>query len=239
MILMISGMGEGNRIYDQLTAEGLSVMRVNTFHFTAAEKMRDGLNQIFAQNQVELLLDASHAFPEGLSGKIRDICRDSGIPYIKYVRKELELPDSPLIIPVYTWEEAVLKSGDHGDTVFLTTGSYNLEGFLENPGLTGKRIVVRLLPNHKVIQRVEALGIPSKDIIAMQGPFTRELNRAMFKMYRASVIVTKDSGKKGGTDSKISAALSLNIPVVVIKRPVSQADDEVYSYQQILKRLRK
>jgi precorrin-6A/cobalt-precorrin-6A reductase len=105
--------------------------------------------------------------------------------------------------------------------------------------MAGRRVVVRVLPDHQVIEKVRSMGVAPKDIVAMQGPFSKEMNRITFKMYNASVIVTKDSGRAGGTDTKIAAALQLKIPVVLIKRPklLEKDGDTVHTYEQVLEKV--
>jgi precorrin-6A/cobalt-precorrin-6A reductase len=200
------------------------------------------LEPLLKNRTVQILIDASHPFPGGLSALAKGLCRTSGIPHIRFVREEVDLPESPLLFPVYSWEEAAQKAAELGNTIFLTTGSYNLELFVKHPAMTGKRIVVRVLPDHRVIEAVQLLGIIPRDIVAMQGPFSKDMNRFTFKMYNASVIVTKDSGRVGGTDSKISAALGLKIPVVIIKRSQLLEKDgdtlyTVYTYEQVLEKV--
>jgi len=56
----------------------------------------------------------------------------------------------------------------------------------------------------------------------------------LFKMYKASVIVTKDSGKAGGTATKIDAALSLKIPIVIVKSN-TQDFQPCYALEQVIK----
>ena len=72
----------------------------------------------------------------------------------------------------------------------------------------------------------------------MQGPFTTELNAETFKHCRADVIITKNSGKVGGADTKLAAAKILNLPVVMIDRPkifypnIAKTFDEVLNFIQ-------
>ncbi|MCL6477030.1 MAG: precorrin-6A/cobalt-precorrin-6A reductase, partial [Peptococcaceae bacterium] len=53
--------------------------------------------------------------------------------------------------------------------------------------------------------------------VAMQGPFSVKLNKAIFQAYRAGVVVTRDGGKAGGTYNKVKAALELKVPLVLIR----------------------
>jgi len=86
-----------------------------------------------------------------------------------------------------------------------------------------------VLPEPEVITVCRRLGFAPADIVAMQGPFSHQLNVALFREYGADVIVTKNSGLVGGTASKMSAAQELGLALVVIGRPVAEysrvADD--------------
>ncbi|MGR3319869.1 MAG: precorrin-6A/cobalt-precorrin-6A reductase [Candidatus Anammoxibacter sp.] len=62
-------------------------------------------------------------------------------------------------------------------------------------------------------------GIHASNIIALQGPFSFELNKALYERFKVDTIVTKDSGKQGGVIEKIDAAVKSEINVVLIKRP--------------------
>jgi precorrin-6A/cobalt-precorrin-6A reductase len=62
------------------------------------------------------------------------------------------------------------------------------------------------------------MGIKSSNILAVQGPFSLEFNKAVFNQYHIEVVVTKDSGKSGGVPEKIQAAMETGIDTVVIKR---------------------
>lgn len=230
MILVLAGTREGREIESLLTLKGYEVLSVIK---------QSGFDEIPKSESIQLVIDTSHPFPGSISGLAKDFCRQRNIPYLRFIRDEVELPVSPLLYPVDSWEQAAEKAARFGNTVFLTTGSYNLELFLNHPSLVGKRLVVRVLPDHQVIEKVQSLGVAPKNIVAMQGPFSKEMNRITFKMYNASVIVTKDSGRAGGTDTKLSAALQLKIPVVIIKRPKLQAQDYdiVHTYEQVLDRV--
>ena len=56
-------------------------------------------------------------------------------------------------------------------------------------------------------------------LIAMQGPFSKELNIAMLKDTDADYFVTKESGKAGGFEEKLEAAKETGVTLVVIGRP--------------------
>lgn len=252
MIIVLSGTLEGREITSLLTEKGYEVLAITAVELGTGivvktsegvvekHSSRGGLETVINSRPAKLIIDTTHPFPARISETAKELCREKKINYLRFVRQEVVLPDSPLLYPVYSWEEAAKQAAKLGNTIFMTTGSYNLEGFLKHPDLADKRVVVRVLPEHRVIEKVQSLGIVPRDIVAMHGPFSKDINRATFKMYNASVIVTKDSGRAGGTDSKIAAALSLNIPVVIIKRTGCKDEslDTVENYPQLLERVK-
>ena len=101
--------------------------------------------------------------------------------------------------------------------------------------LKGCNITARVLPTAEVLAQCEKLGLTPKQIIAMQGPFTTEMNVEQFKHAQAEVIVTKDGGKIGGADTKIAAAQILNLPVVIIDRPKISYPNVAATFYEVLK----
>ena len=88
--------------------------------------------------------------------------------------------------------------------VLLTTGSKELHHFAR-PGLA-ERCYPRVLPMADSLERCLTLGFPPKNIICMQGPFSRELNVALLRQYHIQTLVTKDTGGYGGFREKAEAA---------------------------------
>jgi precorrin-6A/cobalt-precorrin-6A reductase len=79
--------------------------------------------------------------------------------------------------------------------------------------------VARILPTTFSIEKCQEAGIPPQNIVAMQGTYSKEFNQALMKEYDIKVVVTKESGKSGGTPSKLQAALELGIHIVMVMRP--------------------
>lgn len=69
------------------------------------------------------------------------------------------------------------------------------------------------------MEKCEQLGLPQKNIIAIQGPFSKEFDKALYKQYGVTLMVTKESGKVGSVDEKVEAAKELGIEVILIGRP--------------------
>lgn len=48
------------------------------------------------------------------------------------------------------------------------------------------------------------------------------------------MVVTKNSGNTGGTDTKFQAAIELDLPLVIIDRPKVNYSQKAESFQQVL-----
>ena len=53
-------------------------------------------------------------------------------------------------------------------------------------------------------------GIKGRQILALQGPFSTEMNAAILKQYDIHHMVTKNSGRTGGYQEKLEAAKILD-----------------------------
>ena len=102
----------------------------------------------------------------------------------------------------------------------LTKGSKTLSIFTESlrsePDI---RLIARMLPTTDNMEKCTELGVKQKNIIAMQGPFSRAFNEALYRHYETTLMITKESGKTGAVDEKVEAALDMGIEVIVIGRP--------------------
>ena len=82
----------------------------------------------------------------------------------------------------------------------------------------------RVLPTHEGLAACEAAGVPHGNIIALQGPFTRELNEALMRRFDIGYLVTKDGGAPGGFGEKAQAARNVGARLVVIRRPADSGE---------------
>jgi len=184
---------------------------------------------------ITAVVDATHPYAAQISATAMKICRELDLPYLRYERPAWSA-DYDKVERVADYEAAAAAAAKYarsGETVFLTTGSRSLPIFCNSPALRERRIVARVLPTTKVLAACEDLGILPKDIVAMQGPFSQGLNEELFRAYEAKVIVTKDAGRLGGVDTKLSAAARLSLPVVMIERPKLNYEQMANDFEQV------
>ena len=248
-IFLTAGTEDGRKLAEFLTRHGHNVtvsvvseygkkilqqyndIEINDKSLNAAELTEN------LRGKFDILVDATHPYAVNVSQNAIDACRRAEIPYIRFERPEVEVNDEN-IFRVDGYESAAIKAAELGKNIFITTGSRNLKKFIESPALKDCNLTVRILPTAEVLKECESYGLTPKQIIAMQGPFTTELNAETFKHCRADVIITKNSGKVGGADTKLAAAKILNLPVVMIDRPkifypnIAKTFDEVLNFIQ-------
>ncbi|GMA63438.1 precorrin-6A reductase [Alicyclobacillus fastidiosus] len=180
----------------------------------------DSMCQLLDEIGATALVDASHPFAEEAHRTAMAAADARGIPYIRFERATQEFGDSELVTYVDTYEQAADYALSRKGSIMLTTGSKTLQIFTER--LLGRddiRLVARMLPRVDNMEKCAKLRLEQRNIIAMQGPFSRELNEALYRHYETTLMVTKESGGPGAVDDKVAAALAMGIEVVVIGRP--------------------
>ena len=193
---------------------------------------RDELTLILRGGKFDCLVDASHPYAKNVSTNAISAAQAAKIFYVRYERAEIDF-DYEKIFRVDSYEAAALKARELGKNIFLTTGSRTLKIFVDL--LKDCNLTARVLPTADVLAQCEALGLTPKQIVAMQGAFSVELNAELFKHADAEVIVTKNSGQIGGADTKIAAAQLLNLPVVMIDRPKIAYPNLAATFDEVLK----
>ncbi len=249
MILLLGGTSESNSISKFLvergypvlistaTPHGASLARETGAQTLCGRMDSEDMRRLLEARGIRVLVDASHPFAENVSKNARLACERCNTGYIRFTRKEEALPDSPLIHPVGSYREAAELSVKLGNTIFLATGSKTAEIFIAASRAGGKRLIIRVLPDAAVISWLLEKEVKAGDIVAMQGPFGFELNMALLRQYRADVLVTKESGAEGGLKQKLDAAVALQMPVVLIRRP-PEPEDAVFTPDELLIRIK-
>jgi precorrin-6A/cobalt-precorrin-6A reductase len=104
-----------------------------------------------------------------------------------------------------------------GARALLTIGAKQLKHFAALHG--SMHLIARILPSVLSLQQALAAGFTPHRLLCLRPPFSCEFNRAILREYRIDVLLTKDSGREGGVEEKVLAAVDLGVPVVLIRRP--------------------
>ncbi|MEA9389335.1 precorrin-6A reductase [Acerihabitans sp. TG2] len=182
------------------------------------------------------VIDASHPYAELASHNLAAACAELGLPLTRYERpSDIATINHPLLLPVDSVEQACQTAAALGERIMLTTGSKQLADYVR--WLPGKTLIARVLPLAGILAECATLGLGVNQVIAMTGPFSHELNVALYRHFRPQVMITKESGREGGYTEKVRPCLEMNIPCVVIRRPVMHWDDVIATPEAFERRL--
>jgi precorrin-3B C17-methyltransferase len=230
-VWVFSGTGDGNALAAELFARGYRLI-VSTASDYGAElasealpglDVRSGKKGIEArrgelqQSRAGAIVDATHPFATDISTQLTQLACELNIPYIRYERPGVTLAGFDHHVP--DMPAAARQAMEIGQRIFLATGIKDLQTFLQQPSAETRCWFLRITPDADSLERALKLGVPRSNICAMQGPFSTELNVALWSSWKVDCVVTKESGEAGGFQSKVDAACKLGIPLIVVERP--------------------
>lgn len=174
----------------------------------------------------DLCIDATHPYAVEATKNIRAAAAQAGVEYHRLLRAPSPLPEGARVFA--NAAEAAQMLAETTGNILLTTGAKELGAFASIPA---QRLYPRVLPTQEGIAACEAAGIPHRNIIAMQGPFSQALNEALIQQFEIQWLVTKDGGAAGGFAEKVQAAQSTGAQLVVLRRPPEQGEtaDELFT----------
>ena len=249
-ILIFAGTTEGRELAEMLVRNGVACdVRVATEYGSMVLQESsllkihqgrldiDGMKRLYEETGCDIVVDATHPYADIVTDTIKKSLEGNSITYIRLLRVDYNNnSDSSVIdknIIRYDSTEKCSKAlADTEGRILLTTGSKELKAFCNDESLKN-RLVVRVLPGMESLKLCYDAGLEGKQIIAMQGPFTKETNKAIIEQYDIKHLVTKESGTTGGVDTKLEAAYECGVTVHAISRP--QSDITGYSMNETVK----
>jgi precorrin-6Y C5,15-methyltransferase (decarboxylating) len=244
-IVIFAGTLEGRRLAEYLANTGIRIHvcvateygekllpQGDNITITATRLDSGDMKKLFLEEQVSLVIDATHPYAVVVSENIKKACCEAKQEYIRLVRKSMKQKSSSEIW-VESVDAAVAYLKETKGNVLITTGSKELASYAGVEDYKD-RFYARVLSTPEVVAQCTKLGFEGRNLICMQGPCSEELNYAMLKQIDAKYIVTKESGQIGGFLEKLDAAKQANVKAIVVGRPVLE---EGYSYEECLKLL--
>lgn len=180
------------------------------------------IEELIRRENAGLVIDATHPYADQATANIRRACSHfPDVKLLRCLREEGEAEKNEAVHVVASVQEAVRWLNGQEGNILLTTGSKDLEVFSQIPDCR-QRIYVRVLPLEASVRCCREQGYEGRHIIAMQGPFSAEMNQAHLREYNCRFLVTKDGGKAGGFEEKLKGAAGAGAEVLVIRRPLDQ-----------------
>ena len=205
---------------------------------SAGRLPEETIRQMLETERYSLVIDATHPYAAAVTESISAACEETGTRYLRLLREEADAggqtgssggPDGHIGSDISSGEtDSVIYVADAREAadflktaegnILLTTGSKEIAVYAQIPGFA-ERVYARVLPVESSVAACREAGMKPSHIIAMQGPFSLEMNAAMLGHVRASWLVTKDSGEPGGFQEKADAAKRTGTSFLVIGRP--------------------
>lgn len=186
---------------------------------SARRMTRGEMAALFAEENYDLVVDATHPYASAVTENIFAACGETGTEYLRLLRRGGDAPEDAVFVPDIPAAVAYLNTVE--GNILLTTGSKELARFTGVTDFAG-RVFARVLPMEDSLRLCREAGVQPSHILAMQGPFTQEMNTAMLRSVGAVYLVTKESGTAGGFEEKIAAAREAGAKLVVIGRPAQR-----------------
>ena len=214
-VVVFSGTTEGREFSKRLAALGADVL-VSVATELGAEEQGSTPGVTVRAGRLEpdamaallrgaaLCVDATHPYAVEATQNIRQAAQMAGVPCRRLLRPASPLPAGSRVYACAA--EAAAALADTTGNILLATGA-----------------------TQSGIAACEAASIPHRNIIAMQGPFSQELNEALIRQFSIKYLVTKDGGAAGGFAEKAAAAAAAGTALVVLRRPAEQGEtaDEI------------
>lgn len=245
-ILIFAGTTEGRKLSEHLSACGVAhtlcvateygEIVLNSHPLAKVHRGRmnaEEMQQLMQCGIYGAVVDATHPYAQVVTENVKSAAEKTGLPYLRLLR-EMDTQEEQGEIHWFSSSEACAEAlkATTGN-LLLTTGSKELHKFCICEDVK-KRLYVRVLPGMESLSICQEQGIVGKQIIAMQGPFSEELNLALLRQFHIAALVTKKSGVSGGYQEKIEAAKRAGIPVYVI---TNEAEETGNTFTQICEKL--
>ncbi|WP_373078984.1 precorrin-6A reductase [Fusobacterium varium] len=171
------------------------------------------------KNSIKTIVDISHPYAFEVSKNAMKVAEEFSIAYYRFEREEIHIiPDR---FSEFQNINDLLEYCDKLDgNILVTLGSNNIEYFSKLKNL--EKFYFRILPKWDMVKKCEDNGILPKNIIAMQGPFSLNMNKAMIEQLNIKYLVTKKGGVTGGEREKIDACNEKEIEVILLDKPKIQ-----------------
>lgn len=193
------------------------------------------MREFVEKNSIKTIVDISHPYAFEVSKNAMKVAEEFSIAYYRFEREEIHIiPDR---FSEFQNINDLLEYCDKLDgNILVTLGSNNIEHFSKLKNL--EKFYFRILPKWDMVKKCEDNGILPKNIIAMQGPFSLNMNKAMIEQLNIKYLVTKKGGDPGGEREKIDACNEKEIEVILLEKPKIQYPNCYRNIDDLIKNIK-
>jgi precorrin-6A/cobalt-precorrin-6A reductase len=219
-ILILGGTRDARELAASLIAEGFSVITslagVTADPLLPQGELRrggfggpEGLARYLRREGVAAVADAAHPFAARISVHAAEACRSEALPLFRLERPAWR----PSHGDRWTMAESVMPAArllPEGARVLLTIGRKEIGPFLAREDVSGVARMIEPPP----------LELPARwRLLLARPPFSVASERQLMQAHAITCLVTKNAGGSA-TEAKLQAARELEIPVIMVQRPV-------------------
>lgn len=226
MILVFGGTTEGKKttallesmgllfVYSTKTNISFNETKIASYRFGALGEQQ--LEKYIIENDIKMIVNASHPFAELLHNTIASVAKNLQIPVIRFGRQLLPKTENSLVNYVDSYDEGLALL--HENHILLA--------------LTGVQSIKRLQPwwqQHtayfRILNRPESLAIaaesnfPKEQLILGLPSADLKSEIGLIAEKNIDIILTKETGNSGFLSTKIEAALQTNTQIIIIRQP--------------------
>jgi precorrin-6A/cobalt-precorrin-6A reductase len=221
-ILILGGTTEARLLGEQLAIRGDTAVTVSLAGRTAAPLAQAvpvrsggfggtaGLVRYLRDHEIHALIDATHPYAATMSAHAQSAAAQTHTPLLSLRRPPWRAIAGDRWTEVHDAEEAARTLGASPRHVFLAVGRQELAPFAAAPH---HRYLIR-----SVDPVDPPLEVPHARYIIERGPFDEDRERELLREHEIDIIVAKNSGSPA-TYGKITAARTLGLPVILLRRP--------------------
>ena len=245
--------GYGKRILDNLPGVAICAGRMDSA----------GIQHFIEKNNIDLVIDATHPFAGEVTANIKSACaaanmkieannilQKSAVRYVRCLRERGEHISGENIRATAggamqnagdsaVWTDSVSQAVSYlkktTGNILIATGSKELHLYTEIENYR-QRCFARVLSTREAVEKSVDLGFEGRHLIAMQGPFSVEMNLALLKQTEAAWFVTKESGATGGFEEKLKAARLAQAVPVIVGRPY-ETGESLKTVKEMIKQI--
>ena len=187
----------------------------------------DALTSYLVNEEIKVVIDATHPFAAKISQNAEVACSRTGLPFIALLRPPWRKLAGDRWHEVPDFQSAAEFIDTKMGRVFLSIGRQELGSF---SGCTNAWFLIRAIE-----EPAEHLP-PHCQVLLRRGPFEFKDELQLLRDHSINCLVSKNSGGPA-TYTKIEAARFLNIPVVMINRPIKYTVQAVETVEDAIAKL--
>jgi precorrin-6x reductase len=240
MILVFGGTTEGKKVAAILDKSGYqfcystkteTAFQPESYRFGAFTK--ESLKTFCKENDIKVIIHASHPFAAELH---QTIYQATTLPVLRFERTYPERKNHPLIKYLSSYGDALEYLKDKEGLLALT-GVQTIERL--KPYWSSHNTYFRILPRYTSISMALQTGFPKENLILEMPVDDLQHELFIINQYNIECILTKESGESGFLSTKIKAALTAGIEIIILERPaLPETFMPVYNEDDLLSQLK-